>query len=46
MGYGIWAIILPVFAMPIYVLLAYILRRAEKEGIITREKKPQKFNIQ
>ncbi|KAJ5295181.1 siderochrome-iron transporter MirB [Penicillium antarcticum] len=31
-GHGIGAIILPVFAMPIYGLLAYNLRRAEKEG--------------
>lgn len=45
-GYGVWAIIVPVFALPIYFLLARNLRKAEREGIINREKKPWKFDLQ
>lgn len=45
-GYGIWAIILPAFAMPVYFILAYNLRKAEKKGIIVKEKKNWNFNFQ
>jgi MFS family permease len=45
-GYGIWAIILPFFALPIYFILAYSLRKAEKKGIIVKEKKSWSFNLQ
>ncbi|KAJ5794607.1 Major facilitator superfamily domain general substrate transporter [Penicillium paradoxum] len=45
-GYAVWAIIVPVFALPIYFLLAHNLRKAEKEGIINREKKPWKFDLE
>ncbi|KAJ5537632.1 hypothetical protein N7494_007111 [Penicillium frequentans] len=38
-GYGMFAIILPGIALPIYGILAYYLRQAEKKGIIVREKK-------
>ncbi|KAL4784086.1 major facilitator superfamily domain-containing protein [Aspergillus varians] len=38
-GYGVWTIILPAFAVPIYVLLALNLRKARKQGIINKEKK-------
>ncbi|KAJ5905488.1 uncharacterized protein N7473_002404 [Penicillium subrubescens] len=38
-GYGIWAILVPVFALPIYFMLAWNLRQAEKKGILIREKK-------
>lgn len=34
-----FAIILPGIALPIYGILAYYLRQAEKKGIIVREKK-------
>lgn len=44
-GYGIWAIILPAFALPVYVLLAYNLRQAEKKGIITKEKEKEKWTF-
>ncbi|KAJ5704699.1 hypothetical protein N7536_000388 [Penicillium majusculum] len=45
-GYGVWAIILPAFALPIYFMLAYNLRRAEREGILVRERKAFKFNFE
>ncbi|EAW15364.1 MFS siderochrome iron transporter MirB [Aspergillus clavatus NRRL 1] len=45
-GYGVWAIILPVFALPIYLMLAYNLRRAERQGILVREKNKREFNLQ
>ncbi|KAH8700910.1 siderochrome-iron transporter MirB [Talaromyces proteolyticus] len=45
-GYGIWAIILPFFALPIYLLLAYNLNKAKKNGILVREKENRKFNLQ
>lgn len=45
-GYGIWAIILPVFALPVYFMLAYNLRKAEKKGIIVKEKKEWQFKLQ
>jgi MFS family permease len=44
-GYGCWAIIVPVFALPIYFLLSYNLRKAEKTGIIVREKSTRKLNM-
>lgn len=44
-GYGIWAIILPAFALPIYFMLAYNLRKAEKQGRIIRERAVRKFNL-
>ncbi|OJJ45203.1 hypothetical protein ASPZODRAFT_167678 [Penicilliopsis zonata CBS 506.65] len=44
-GYGCWAIILPVFALPIYFMLAWNLRKAEKNGIFIREKKQWNFNL-
>lgn len=37
-----FAIILPGIALPIYGILAYYLRQAEKKGIIVREKKSWK----
>ncbi|KAF4551973.1 MFS siderochrome iron transporter B-like protein [Elsinoe fawcettii] len=43
-GYGMWAIILPFFAFPIYLLLATNLRRAEKNGILVREKRKAALN--
>lgn len=43
-GYGIWAILVPVFALPIYFMLAYNLRQAEKKGILIREKKKWNFS--
>ncbi|KGO39958.1 Major facilitator superfamily domain, general substrate transporter [Penicillium expansum] len=45
-GYGVWAIILPAFALPIYFMLAYNLRRAEREGILNRERKAWSFNFE
>jgi hypothetical protein len=45
-GYGVWAIILPAFALPIYFMLAYNLRRAEREGILVRERKAWNFNFE
>lgn len=36
-GFGMWAIILPVVALPIYGLLAYHLRQAEKKGVLVKE---------
>ncbi|CAI7648141.1 uncharacterized protein N7487_008842 [Penicillium crustosum] len=45
-GYGVWAIILPAFALPIYFMLAYNLRRAEREGILVRERKILRFNFE
>ncbi|KAJ5103084.1 siderochrome-iron transporter MirB [Penicillium argentinense] len=44
-GYGIWTIILPAFALPVYLLLAYNLRQAQKKGIITRGKKKWSINL-
>lgn len=45
-GYGIWTIILPVFALPIYFMLALNLRKAEKQGVIVREGKKWRFDLQ
>ncbi|KAL4926713.1 MFS siderochrome iron transporter MirB [Aspergillus undulatus] len=44
-GYGVWAIILPVFALPIYFMLAWNLRQAEKQGVIVKEKKQWNFSL-
>ncbi|KAF4224751.1 hypothetical protein CNMCM6457_009005 [Aspergillus fumigatiaffinis] len=38
-GFGMFAIILPVVALPIYAILAYHLRQAEKKGILVKETK-------
>ncbi|KAL3484192.1 major facilitator superfamily domain-containing protein [Aspergillus germanicus] len=38
-GYGCWAIILPFVALPIYAMLSYNLRKAEKKGVLVREKR-------
>lgn len=43
-GYGIWAIIMPAFALPIYLMLAYNRRKAEKKGILVREKRDWKID--
>ncbi|CAG8043789.1 unnamed protein product [Penicillium olsonii] len=45
-GYGMWAIVLPSFALPLYALLAYNLRQAEKKGTINRERTKHKFNFE
>ncbi|KAL3477039.1 major facilitator superfamily domain-containing protein [Aspergillus californicus] len=45
-GYGIWAIIMPFFALPIYGALAYNLKQAEKRGVLVREKRVWNFNLQ
>ncbi|KAL2830815.1 major facilitator superfamily domain-containing protein [Aspergillus cavernicola] len=45
-GYGVWAIILPFVALPIYFMLAWNLKKAEKRGILVREKRHWKFNLQ
>ncbi|KAJ5963378.1 Major facilitator superfamily domain general substrate transporter [Penicillium vulpinum] len=45
-GYGVWAIIVPAFALPIYFMLSYNLRQAEKEGILAKEKKTLNFNLE
>ncbi|KAF9895316.1 hypothetical protein FE257_000220 [Aspergillus nanangensis] len=45
-GYGVWAIILPVFAMPVYFMLAFNLRKAEKQGILVREKRKWNLNVE
>ncbi|PCG98484.1 Major facilitator superfamily domain, general substrate transporter [Penicillium occitanis (nom. inval.)] len=45
-GYGIWTIILPVFALPIYGMLAFNLRKAERQGIILRERKKWRFDLE
>ncbi|CAG8055571.1 unnamed protein product [Penicillium salamii] len=45
-GYGMWAIVLPAFALPLYGLLAYNLRRAERQGTITRERTKPVFNLE
>jgi MFS family permease len=44
-GYGIWTIILPVFALPIYFMLAFNLRKAERQGVIVRERKKWRFDL-
>ncbi|OAA71423.1 siderochrome-iron transporter MirB [Cordyceps fumosorosea ARSEF 2679] len=36
-GYGCWAVVVPVFALPIYLLLAWNLRKAKKDGIIVEK---------
>jgi MFS family permease len=36
-GFGMWAIILPAVALPIYGILAYHLRQAEKKCILVKE---------
>ncbi|KAJ5738082.1 siderochrome-iron transporter MirB [Penicillium malachiteum] len=45
-GYGAYAIIVPVFALPVYFLLAYNLRKAERTGIITRERSRKRINLE
>lgn len=45
-GYGAYAIIVPVFALPIYFMLSYNLRKAEKNGVIVRENTKRKFNME
>ncbi|KAJ5272799.1 siderochrome-iron transporter MirB [Penicillium angulare] len=45
-GYGAYAIIIPVFALPIYFMLSYNFRKAEKTGVIVREKSKRKLNMQ
>lgn len=45
-GYGIWTIILPVFALPIYFMLAFNLRKAERQGVIIREGKKWRFDLE
>lgn len=45
-GYGCWAIVVPVFALPIYILLAWNLRKAKKQGIITEKKTSRKIDLQ
>ncbi|TQW00270.1 siderophore iron transporter mirB [Cordyceps javanica] len=45
-GYGCWAIIVPVFAVPIYLLLAWNLSKAKKQGIIAKKESGRKFNAQ
>ncbi|PIB02107.1 Siderophore iron transporter mirB [Cercospora beticola] len=45
-GYGMWAIILPVFAMPVYFLLSYHMRKAEKNGTLVRAKRNWAVNLQ
>ncbi|KIW12504.1 hypothetical protein PV08_09781 [Exophiala spinifera] len=37
-GMGCWAIVLPCVGLPLYVILRHNLRKAEKKGIIVREK--------
>lgn len=37
-GFGSFAIILPVVASPLHLILRYNLRKAEKQGILKREK--------
>ncbi len=36
-GIGCWAIVFPCVALPLYGILKYNLRKAEKQGIIVRE---------
>jgi MFS family permease len=45
-GYACWAIILPAVALPIYFVLAFNLRKAEKHGILVRENSTRMFNAQ
>ena len=45
-GYGVWAIVIPVVALPIYLMLAYNLRKAEKNGVILRERTKKKLNLE
>ncbi|OAA79693.1 siderochrome-iron transporter MirB [Akanthomyces lecanii RCEF 1005] len=45
-GYGCWAVVVPVFALPIYLLLAWNLRKAKKQGIITERRTSRKINLQ
>lgn len=45
-GYGMWAIVLPAFALPLYAILTYNLRQAEKQGTFIRETTKTKFTLQ
>ncbi|KAM3462077.1 hypothetical protein NHJ6243_004358 [Beauveria neobassiana] len=45
-GYGCWAIVVPVFALPIYLLLAWNLRKAKKQGIIADKGTGRKMDRQ
>jgi MFS family permease len=45
-GYGIWAIILPAFGLPIYFMLAYNLHKAEKQGNFARESTNTKLSLE
>lgn len=45
-GYGCWAIVIPAVAFPIYFMLAFNLRKAEKQGILVREKGTRRLNLQ
>ncbi|KAJ6788010.1 hypothetical protein PWT90_01122 [Aphanocladium album] len=45
-GYGMWAIVVPVFALPIYMLLAWNLRKAKQQGIISEKQTTRKLNAQ
>jgi MFS family permease len=42
-GYGCWAIIFPIVAAPLYIVLKYNLRKAEKQG--HRVKEPSGRNV-
>lgn len=43
-GYGMFTIILPAVALPIYFMLAHNLRTAEKKGLITQRKRDWAVN--
>ncbi|KAF7189000.1 MFS siderochrome iron transporter B [Pseudocercospora fuligena] len=43
-GYAMWAIVLPFFALPVYLLLAYHIRKAEKNGTYTKTKRNYMVN--
>lgn len=45
-GHGCWAIVVPVFALPIYFLLAWNLKKAKKQGIIQEKKTTRKLNAE
>lgn len=42
-GYGTWAIIFPVVAAPLFFMLKFNLRKAQKEGHLVREKSDRNF---
>lgn len=43
-GYGIWAIIMPSFALPIYLMLAYNMHEAKKQGVLVGKKRTWSLN--